>query len=233
MRAFFLFLALMAACCGSSLAAVPVLLIDVEPMVLPGNPPGYGPDFFAALGQETGLEFETRVQPAARVLAELRQGQQLGLLPEVDATLQRIAPVLDIDLMILPAAGVHAGKIADFSGLRVGRVRGGCVALLQLPEVNVYDVNTPDQGMRMLRAGRLDGFCSNSTVLGWQLKKSALRWRDFPPAVAIGKQNLWLMAGPDVQPAMLARLRAGVEVMVRKGRIKALHDKYHMGMDDK
>ncbi|KAF0811411.1 hypothetical protein IGB42_04109 [Andreprevotia sp. IGB-42] len=234
----FLWLVLLLCCCNPARAgaALNALLIDVEPLVLPHNQ-GYGRDFFDALAAETGLQFAMRTMPSARVNAELARGEpQVALSTsqtEISADLQRIAPVIEINLLILPAKALRARTLADFSGLQVGRIRSGCMAVLQLPEINLYDLNDLEQGMRMLQAGRLDGLCGNTTSLGWQLKKAGLTWHDFPPVVSVRKQDLWLVASRAVPPATIQRLRTGVEAMMRKGRIKALHDKYHMGMDEK
>lgn len=144
--------------------------LNVEPLGFEQTGDGIAPGFIRYLSESADVPMEVAVRPYLRVIEGLRNGQNSMTLMIPTAEREKLAFVLcqpaSVQLSILYRrdAVKTASAASDLAGYRIGILRGSEVLAGYAASAAFQTslVNTQEQGVRMMLAGRLDGtLCSH------------------------------------------------------------------------
>lgn len=207
--------------------------INVEPWGFEQTGEGIAPGFLRFIARLAEVPLEVSVRPYRRTVEGLRSGENAlsMLIPTPDR--EPIAFVLclpaTVRLTILyrrDTVGV-ASQPSDLAGRSIGILRGSQLLSTYADTVpfRASLINTQEQGLRMMRAGRLDGtLCSHPGCLA-ALRSVGLEMANYGE-VSLGAHPLAVMvsrASPlAADSAALARLRTACESREARRQMAAL-----------
>lgn len=166
------FLVALAAASGLASAVaqtVTMPLVEVAPFAWRDNQglaQGIYPAVAAALAKETGLEIRVDIVPFSRAANLVGSGQaDATLLFATNATQDRTvqaAVLFYTDQVVLLRPGLQVAGRVDLQPLSLARMNGGCRDLAEELTVawRFEELSSQDAGIKLLLAGRVDGFCS-------------------------------------------------------------------------
>ena len=191
-----------------------------------GQPQGLYPDIVAALARQTGLDIEVEVVPFARAAALVASGSaDATLMFRTTVTQGKVVEsmvVFHTEQIVLLRPGLHVDGRRGLANLDLGRMNGGCQELAGDPG-NVrrfQDLTSQESGLRMLLAGRIDGFCSVNESLLDAMAGTGLD-ASFADAqrVVLASKPVWLMLSNRLPAEVGARLRQGMAELQRNGEL--------------
>jgi hypothetical protein len=203
------------------LAAAPYGWLDAQ-----GQPQGLYPDIAAALAKVSGLVIQVEVVPFARAATLVANGAADATLMFSNAFTAGKATEAMVVFYATQVVQLRPGlTLAGRTGLaplRLGRMNGGCKELTEDARVawNFQDLNTQESGVRMLDAGRLDGFCTTTEALADALGSAGLQTRFAKTQVlSLAAKPVWLMLSPKLSPEAVKRLKDGVRQLQSTGEL--------------
>lgn len=138
-----------------------------------------------SIERRSGQVFEIAPLPYARALTMLEQGSVDLMLAvqsdRLDHIANCVAAVSDAEITVLVRHGMTVNTLADLSGKRVGHLRFADYdpAFAAATDIRKYEFNSYNQGLRMLKIGRLDALVAIRSAIQYTLKNMGL-----PPAQA-------------------------------------------------
>ncbi|QJD92674.1 transporter substrate-binding domain-containing protein [Duganella dendranthematis] len=240
-RRYFLCTPLLAALPLTAATPLTMVVVDLMPWAgrnADGQLEGVAVDLAQQLSSLSGLPIVTRAVPYARAVAMLAggsadlmlaidAGQQTGLLPP-------LAPVGVEDIIIIGRRGVVYDNTDALCGRRVGLLRSASFkgALHQHPCLVRYPTNSYEQGLRMLRQGRLEAMAGARSTMDYAIRHLGLKPSDFGAPLVVGQAALSLYVAPSVlTPALGARLQQACQQLQRQKQMPALLAQYRQTTD--
>lgn len=204
-----------------------------------GRPEGLYVAVFRELARRSGLRLEYSVQPFARTTHLLnleRTDLTVGLQTTQDALppqAQIVGTLGHLELVVWPLGGMAPrSQAAQWRGLKVGRLRGGCQAL-QAMQPDFVELASLEQGLRMGEAGRLQGLCAARDAIQHALQREpgVPPWlRDQTPTL-LERAPIQVLARAQLDPAVLRRLQRALEQLREEGRLQALRKQWGLAPD--
>jgi len=149
-------------------------------------------EFVQALERETGLPYRVSLRPYARVFQDLYSGEaDMGFVfdsPNIIKRAIRIGTVMNTTVSIVgPAGSTPYRSMSDLKGLSVGVMRGSKYGqeFDSFKDYTKVRVNTINQGVSMLMAGRLDAMVATSPTLEWGMRNSKANEGDLTALLVI------------------------------------------------
>jgi polar amino acid transport system substrate-binding protein len=192
--------------------------INIEPWGFEHTGEGIAPAFLRFLGEHAELPLDVSVRPYLRAVEGLRSGQNaLSMLipsPDREAIAFILCQPATVRLSVLYRRDVvgAASLPSELVGRNIGMLRGSQVLASYAATVPFHAslVNTQEQGMRMMRAGRLDGTVCSYPGCRAAMRAVGLDMADYGE-VALGAYPLAVMVSRSSPLAedksALARLR--------------------------
>jgi ABC-type amino acid transport substrate-binding protein len=225
--------ALLAGALASAMAQpVSMPLVEAAPFAWrdsEGLPQGIYPAVAAALAKETGLDIRVDIVPFARAANLVGSGQaDATLLFATNATQDRTveaAILFHTDQVVLLRPGLRVAARADLGPLLIARMNGGCRDLAE--EITVpwrfEELSNQEAGIKLLLAGRIDGFCSVRASLQYAINSlgqqanmaAAQTW-------TLSSRPVWLHLSPKLAPAVADRLTRGVRQIQASGEVQRI-----------
>ncbi|MBC7918735.1 MAG: transporter substrate-binding domain-containing protein [Rhodoferax sp.] len=203
------------------LAAAPYGWLDAK-----GQPQGLYPDVAVALAKMSGLAIRVEIVPFARAASLVANGAADATLMFSNAfTAGKVNEALTVfyaTQVVQLRPGLHLAGRSGLATLRLGRINGGCKELSEDTRVawNFKDLNTQESGVRMLDAGRLDGFCTNTEAVADAIGATGLQSRfEKTQVLSLASKPVWLMLSPKLAPETAKRLEAGVRQLQSSGEL--------------
>lgn len=186
-------------------------------------------DMARLLATASGLAIETIALPYARATAMLAGGQ-VDLMLAFDAgVLAGMPPPLDTigneDIVIVGRRGTSYRSLDDLCGRTVGHLQRTTFlpAFAANRCIVRYEVNSYEQGLRMLAMGRLDAMLGIRSTIGYVVAQSAMNAEGFGTPLVLAQAGLALYVAPQAAaPALLARLRRASAELRQQQRLPAL-----------
>lgn len=203
------------------LASAPYGWLDAK-----GQPQGLYPDVAAAMAKAAGLVIRVEVVPFARAATLVAKGSaDATLMFSNSLTAGKVNEALTVfyaTQVVLLRPGLALVERSGLAPLRLGRINSGCKELSEDTRVawHFQDLNTQESGVRMLDAGRLDGFCTTTEALAYALGSLGLQTRfDKAQVLSLASKPVWLMLSPKLSPEVAKRLEAGMRQLQGNGEL--------------
>lgn len=191
-----------------------------------GQPQGLYPDIAAALAKASGLTIRVEVVPFARAASLVANGAADATLMFSNAfTAGKVNESLTVfyaTQVVQLRPGLSLSGRSGLGPLRLGRINGGCKELSEDTRVawRFEDLHTQESGVRLLAAGRLDGFCTTTEALADALVSTGLQSRfDNAQVLALASKPVWLMLSLTLPPALAKRLEVAVRHLQSNGEL--------------
>jgi ABC-type amino acid transport substrate-binding protein len=171
--------------------------------------------------------------PYARAAAMLAGGSA-DLMIAIDASTRPDlpAPLASLgteDIILLSRPGASYRKLDDLCGRKVGLLRSANFAatLRMYPCLLHYEINSYEQGLRMLRQGRLEAVAGVRSSTDYAIRRLGLQPGDFGPLLVAGQADIVLfLAAQTATPALTASLRQACAQLLRQKQMPALLAQY-------
>lgn len=212
-------------------------VIDTPPfgMVGTSGPTGIYPSIVAAISAESRVPISVSLVPFARAAHEVAHGRADGTIMFGNAITEGkvvpVAPVFITAQVVQLAPGVKVQSIRDFEQLHIGRIRQGCqdLAANRALTLRFHELTSQRQGIDMLKAKRIQAFCSTPEALDWATARFDLahaldperRW-------IVSEKEVWLFVSTTVDPTLHQPLRSAVRKLQREGELARIF-KDHLG----
>lgn len=191
-----------------------------------GRAQGLYPDIAAALAKQTGLVINVEVVPFARAASLVASGSaDVTLMFRTAFTQSKVVEAMVVFhtqqiVQMRPSLWV-SGRSA-LGTLDLGRMNGGCQDLSDDRSVawRFQDLSSQESGVRMLLAGRIDGFCTVNESLIDALSGAGLEasFADTQRLVLASKP-VWLMLSKNLSPELGAMLVRAMTELQKNGEL--------------
>lgn len=235
LRAYSLMLLLMLLlCCLMPAAAIEVLVNEPAPYTLLGDAArrGIHVDITQALAQRSGLPFHITSAPYARLLGSIKAGSvDLVTLFDtelLDSCCLKIGKLHDISLTIVSTAGAPISSLEQLNGKLLGMPRGVLFSnkINNNPQIKLFEIVNPLQGVKMLRVGRLDAVASSNYIVNYAILQSGVPPGFFAPPLVFDSSAYALYGKQDLPPATVELLRRTLAQMHTDGSIASILKSY-------
>jgi ABC-type amino acid transport substrate-binding protein len=188
-------------------------------------------DIAELIAAKTGLTFNYRLEPLARLMNDLKVGKLdlLILIPGDDVKQQyALGEIMPSNTVILPKAGVTIAKYEDLKGKTFAILRGAVYdqRFGSDDDIKKYEVDSYDIGLRMTKGGRVDGMIGPDLGLYYQVMLNGMKRDEFGTPLVLNTRTLSLLGSKSIPPELAATLKAAVEELRRSGALSAAVDKY-------
>lgn len=193
------------------------------------GPTGLYPSIIAAVSAEARIPIAISLVPFARAAHEVASGNADGTIMFGNAITEGkvvpVAPVFTTAQILQLAPGVEVRSIRDLHPLLIGRIRDGCQDLEARKEVTLrfYELNSQRQGIDMLKAGRIQAFCSTPEALDLAAATfDAAHRLDPGRRWIVSQKDVWLFVSKKVDPKMHQPLRTAVRKLQQNGGLSEI-----------
>lgn len=190
-----------------------------------GQPIGIYPRLLQALQAELPDKLSVEVVPYARAAHMVASNQADATLMFTASMLENntvsLLPVFSSDLVVQFRPGMNIPARDKLKSLTVGRMRGGCKELEG--GQRFHELNTQEQGIQMLLAGRIDGFCTSAETLKYARDGVDTARRIDPRNVlVVANKEVRLLTSQQLPTATANRLRAAMQKLVTNGTVSKI-----------
>jgi polar amino acid transport system substrate-binding protein len=194
-----------------------------------GRATGVVVDMAQLLASASGLAIDTSALPYARAATMLAHGQMDLMLAFDTGALAGLPPPLATigseDIIIVGRRGSNYHALDDLCGRTVGHLRRATFfpAFANAACLLRYEVNSYEQGLRMLAVGRIDAMLGVRSTIDYAVAQARIDAGSLGTPLVLAQAGLALYAAPQlVAPAQLARLRDACAQLRRQQRLPEL-----------
>ncbi len=231
---FFLLLAFHSLVNAGEAKSLRIVTIAVAPFGMvdgAGHESGIVYDIGNRLAEESGFKTKNSIVPYPRAVAMIESGDADLLIslanPDLKAT--AIARISFVENVVISRSNDHYQAIEDLHGKSVAAVRGAEYdkRISTDPRIKKYAVNSYEQGLQMLFAGRVDGVVGTKEGIFFSLKAMGVPYTKAGKPLILGRQDAWLHfsnATYDEQTANI--LREAVLRLQKRNVVPQIEEKY-------
>lgn len=217
--------------------APPILEVVVPPGSDAGRFQGYSWDIVRESFHAQGYTIELVVTHWARAMASVKEGN-VDLLYPTGMNTERLAyfsyseaPVNDAAFLVYvnQDTEIEWQGLASLEGMTIGMVRGYNFGdeWSEQEGISKYPLNSIEQGFRMLRRGRLDGFAGYETNWDYVLKEMELQgsFDKLPEFGSSREYVVGLQTNPDTE-RLLRDFDAGLQAIKESGEYQRIVERW-------
>jgi len=189
-------------------------------------------DLFKLIAEQIpGLQLKFDMVPPGRVRWSLEhmQAPLIILAPgfaSVPGNMRLLAPVWSGGHLVLLYRKALAQSFVSHRRM-VGRTNALCAQLpQQVRNIDVYELNSSEQGMRMLDHQRLDAVCQPDFEIGYYLRRHNSNWSHYASPRPIAKISWSIYVNSQVSAAEGARIQRAIQTLREDGRLKQLFGRF-------
>jgi ABC-type amino acid transport substrate-binding protein len=195
-----------------------------------GSVGGSNHDIAEVIAARVGLTFNYRLEPLARLISDLKAGKLDLLIMVANDELKSyaVAEVMPNNNVVLPAPGASFPQYDALKGKTIARLRGATYdeRFAADDSIQKYDVDSYVLGLRMTKAGRVDGMVGPDFGLYYQVKSDGLKRDQFGPPLVLNTRMLVLHVSRAITPELAAKLAMAVDELRGSGTIAAVVESY-------
>lgn len=194
---------------------------------------GVAVDFSALLSSASGQPIVTRAVPFARAIAMLNSGEadlMIAIAASSDRSLPApLATVGTEDVVIVAPRGVTYTSADALCGRQIALLRRASFARSLHACIARYETNSYEQGLRMLRQGRVDGVAGVRSSMDYAIRQFGLKSSDFGAPLVVGQADISLYLSQNAAtPTLAARLQQACAQLLRQKQMSALIAQYRL-----
>ena len=191
---------------------------------------GSNHDIAELIAAKVGLTFNYRLEPLARLMSDMKLGKLdlMIMIPGDEMKPYALAEIMPNNTVVLSKANGSLAQYADLKGKTVAVLRGAIYdqRFAADDEIKKYEVDSYVLGLRMTKAGRVDGMIGPDFGLYNQVMLDGMKRDEFGPPLVLNTRMLTLLGSKSITPELAATLKAAVEELRRSGGLTAAADKY-------
>jgi ABC-type amino acid transport substrate-binding protein len=191
---------------------------------------GSNHDIAELIAAKAGLAFSYRLEPLARLISDLKASKLdlMIMIPGDEMKPFAVAEIMPANTVVLPKPGSSLAQYADLKGKTIATLRGANYdpRLAVDEDVKRYEVDSYVLGLRMAKAGRVDGMIGPDFGLYYQVKVDGMKLGEFGSPLVLNTRTLTLLGSKSITPELAATIKAAVEELRRSGALSAAADKY-------
>lgn len=197
-----------------------------------GLPKGLFYDISNAVASKAGLNYKNTIKPYGRVLNDLKAGKadmsMLGVNPALEEKTIKVIPIIELNFILVGQKGLDIRSLDNFAGKVVGIIRGAQpIAASYVDGATIITVTDFAQGIKMLKAKRLDALAISELGFYFALVKMDLSRDDFGPSMALSKSAAYMyFSSHFVDQDKIARLKVALQSLIDDGGIQQIMRQY-------
>lgn len=198
-----------------------------------GQLTGVAVDFAALLSSASGQAIIPRAVPFARAIAMLNSGEadlMIAIAASSDPSLPPpLATVGTEDVVIVAPRGANYASADALCGRQIALLRRASFARSLHACIARYETNSYEQGLRMLRQGRVDGVAGVRSSMEYAIRQFGLKSSDFGAPLVVGQADISLyLSEHAATPQLAARLQQACAQLLRQKQMQALIAQYRL-----
>lgn len=185
------------------------------------------------LAKESGYTSDNFVYPYARIIKELKTGKaDISILfkyKELEEHVIYIKSLPAIKNVVIGLNNKTFSKINDLKGSKIAYLRGAKFNNQIDNDASIEKFKTPDfnQGMKMLKAGRVDAVIGPIDALLTAAHKNGLSESDFNLPLIVSERTPWVqISKKSVSKVDIDKLKSNIELILKRDDLKSLRIKY-------
>lgn len=187
-------------------------------------------DLMTAIGQEAGIELQLNITPFARSVNMVNHSKVDLAVHNTKAVhtsqLRNLGVLHMTDLVLWPSPSSALSNKSQLNGQIVGRLRGGCRRVIDSQNIQFYDINDYNQGVRMLAAQRIDLLCGSREAILFAIRRNALPALETGLPLRLEQMQVALLARKDLPKSQLDRLQRATQKIMKSGLQQQLASRY-------
>lgn len=216
-------------CFAENKERINIVLIDIAPSAYKENGQFLGTtyDITKHIAQRAGFDYEIKIKPFPRVVLELGSGAaDMSILLDNSALQGKVTivtPIYPIQSIILTNLDFPVSSPSDLEGKRVGVIRNASFhkKLSNYQNLKLYQVANYRQGIKMLRANRIDALVAVDSAIYFSLNNMSIARSEFSAPYVFDKKEILLQVSDRIAtPDLLTKMRAIVAEMKASGIIE-------------
>lgn len=192
-------------------------------------------DYLTAIEVDSNICINKTILPYPRIWQSIKSGGHDGGIVFKSASrssyVDYVALIRIVKTVVIPANGIELNGYSDLQSITIGKVRGTHLSSQfdNDKSLNIIEVTTYEQAIKMLKRGRLDAVAGSALVLSYQLMKfNAFDKVDISRKVTLGEKEQWLqIAKNKLRADQISALREAVVRLKKTGTFDAIMDKYY------
>ena len=214
---------------------ISISIIDIAPSGFKedGKAKGATLEIANAIAEKAGYTPTTKLRPFPRVVLELGNGKtDMSILLENTALKDKVtivAPIYEINSVVVSKSGVNIRSETDLEDKKIGIIRHSSFykKLTNHAQLNTREVVNARQGLKMLRAGRIDALVAVDTSFYFMLKTLGIPREEFATPYVFDTKNIFLqVSNKFADDSKVSKLREIVEGMHKDGTIENILVRY-------
>ena len=199
-----------------------------------GKIAGYHYDFLTALEKTSGICMDKHLLPHSRAKRNIQIGTYDGGIlarsNDLDPYVEYITKILTSKMVIIPKKGVVLNSVQDLSNIRIAKIRSVDVSHVLSAETNIsfVDVAGYEQGLKMLKRGRVDAILGNDLGIGIIIKKfNMLQELNLSEKLIIKEREVWFVLSKESKHInKVNQLREAAQTLIDKGILSNILNEY-------
>jgi len=182
-----------------------------------------------------GITATNVITPYPRIIHELKTGKSdLSILfryQELEGFVEFIAPLPPLEIVLMGLKGATLNSLKDLENKRLGYLRGAKLSekIDANPNILKYDINNFDQGVNMMKLGRLDAIIGPKVALYSSGIKYDLGIEDFSTPYVISVRTPWLQLSRKTQRTVaIQNFIKKIKQVDLKEEVLALYEQYRL-----
>ncbi|WP_374354430.1 substrate-binding periplasmic protein [Chitinimonas sp.] len=214
-------------------APLEVYVNEVEPYTLTKDPArrGLQVEIMEEVSRRTGLPMNIKSVPYARLDFVLKNqvADVAAHFPDgMEQCCVDLGLLISFKSQILSMAGAPITSISQLQGKTLGMPRGAFFddRVNKDPQIRLYEIVDPFQGIKMMQGGRMDALVSSHYIQVHAMRLNNISRSEFAPPLVIGEKSYNLYARNSLPEGISQKIRNTLADLYKSGAIREIIKKY-------
>ena len=200
-----------------------------------GKAVGYHFDFLTALEERSGSCIDKTLLPYSRARRSIELGEHDGGLllrsTNLDPYVEYIVKLVTSRTVIIPKKGISLDSYDDLTNITFGKLRGTNLneRLENDPNISFIKISSYEQGLKMLKKGRIDAIVGNERGLSYIENNDIANDVNLSGKFVVGQREVWLVLSKKSENLDKAKqLKRAAQALINEGVFENILTK-HIG----
>lgn len=190
-------------------------------------------DIMTEICREAGVTCVIRLVPFARMLYNLEYGTSYFAVIYPDTEMERYMKKVELggylETAVISMKGSGFMSLKDLHGKLIGTIRGVNYSHEFMDDTHIpkYKLNTMEQGLKMLKAHRIDGIAGTTLAVYYVANKQGYSKNDFDKPLVLNTREWWLFVSKKANNEKITKALKNATVVFRESnKMEAIIKKY-------